>query len=109
MGLKTSNYVVKGKDITLPQAYALIKSISIDGEFGTARFVVQTSREKCFTHEPIEVVRVNFAVNRSENIMTTAYHKASETYISKVIDPETNEVKEVECGMPFHGWEDDLT
>ncbi len=101
MGLKTTNYVVKGKDITLPQAYALIKSISIEGEFGTARMVVQTSREKCFTHEPIEVVRVNFAVNRSENIMTTAYNAATKGNVT--------EDGEVLPGAEFYGWEDDLT
>ncbi len=108
MGLKTKNYENKDTGLVLPEAYALIKAIKIDKEYGTATFAVQTSRDNAFEKAPIFTKEIMFKVNRNENPFTTAYQKATEKYVTKVTDPETGEEKEVVTGMPFKDWQDDL-
>ena len=61
MGLYKQNYESKKLGIVLPEAYALIKALHINGEYGRAIFEIQTSRDNCFEKEPIEwrVLSVN--------------------------------------------------
>lgn len=108
MGLKTQNYEVKNMGVKLPQAYAALRDIRINGEYGTATFVVQTDRNAVFTKTPIETVDVHFKVNRNESPYKTAYNKAKEIHTSIVPDPITGEDRVLESKMPFGGWEDDF-
>ena len=109
MALKKANYEVKGLGITLPEAYAVIRDMVIRGGYGEATFYVQNSpRENAFNLQPIETVKIAFAVNRLENPFTTAYNKAKERQVIKTVDPVTGEEKEVVTGMPFKDWEDDI-
>lgn len=108
MGLKTTNYVSKKLGITLPSAYALVTELKMSGGYGTAEFSIQTSRDAAINLPAIEKVKIDFAVDRNESLMKTAYKKATEKYISKHIDPVTGEEVTIETGMFFKDWTDDL-
>lgn len=108
MGLKKDNYEVKNMGVQLPQAYAVIRRLNIDGNYGVAELAVQANRELAFDKDPYEIVNIFFEVNRNENPYKTAYTKAKEKISSTIIDPETQEEIIVENKMPFADWEDDL-
>ena len=104
MGLKKNNYEVKALGITVPEAYAVVRSISILGNKGAAEFVIQTDRERALNEEyaPLERVYVNFEVNRNENAYDTAYKAA------KATDTISYEINTIEESRFFHDWEDDI-
>lgn len=104
MGLKKNNYTIEKIGITVPEAYAVIRNISIYGEKGSAEFVIQTSRERALNEDflPLETIYVNFDVNRNENAYDTAYT------VAKGVDVIHYEVNEVETPRFFHDWEDDI-
>lgn len=102
MGLKTKNYTIPALGLTLPEAYAIIKNIHIEGEHGNAELVVQASRENALNLEPINRVYIPFRVNRNENPYKTAYAAAKGVKIFHVRG------KTLEEPMPFNGWEDDV-
>lgn len=108
MGLKRSNYEVKNMGVTLPQAYAVIRKLNINDDYGTAELAVQANRELAFDKDPYETVNIFFKVNRNENPYKTAYAKAKEKTLSTIVDPKTQEETIVESKMPFADWEDDL-
>ena len=113
MGLQTTNYEVKKLGITLPNAYAVVHKLTVDGESGTAEFHVQTSRENAFAKEPIEKVFVSFEVERDENPLVQAYTAAKAVKMVKRWVPIENasngvSLQDVEVQMPFYGWEDDI-
>lgn len=108
MGLKITNYESKKLGITLPNAYALITELKMANGYGSAEFSIQTSREAAMTLPAIEKVRIDFAVNRNESLMVTAYKKATERHEHKEIDPETGLETTVVSGMFFKDWTDDL-
>lgn len=102
MGLKTKNYTIEEIGITLPEAYAVIDNIHIEGDRGSAEFVIQANRDNAFALDPIKRVYVPFTVNRNENPYHTAYTAA------KGIKTTTVRNKTVEEKMPFYGWDDDF-
>ena len=67
MGLTKQNYKVKDTPFTLENAYALIKSMTIEGDYGVAHFVVHDSREHCLLLKPIEEYNIPFKFDRNEN------------------------------------------
>lgn len=108
MGLKKENYEVKNMGVTLPQAYAVIRKLNINGNYGMAELAVQANRELAFDKDPYETVNISFEVNRNENPYKTAYAKAKEKTLSMIVDPETQEEIIIENKMSFADWEDDL-
>ena len=108
MGLKTTNYEVKKLGIVLPQAYAIIKNLRIDGNNGTAEFAVQSTRDTATSLSPIETVKVSFEVNRNENPYITAYEKAKSQREERQWNEETHKIETVLVGEHFYGWEDDI-
>lgn len=109
MALKKTNYEVKDLGITLPEAYAIIHRIEIDGENGSAEFYIQNSpRENAFNLKPLERKVVPFKVNRDESPFTTAYN-AAKTDKTVTRELPNGETKEVEVKGVFSGWEDDIT
>lgn len=113
MGLKTTNYEVKGKGIILPEAYAIVKDLTVRGTHGTAIIAVQTSRENCQkvvdgTMEAIEEVRIEFIINRDENDRATAYEKSKSQREGKRWNAEMNKSEPILINEPFYGWEDDI-
>lgn len=127
MGLKTTNYEVKSKGITLPQAYAIIRDIEIHGTTGVATIVIQQSRELAVNKVPFEEYKVYFKVNRNENPYETAYAKAKAPIIRReLVDCEKEgitgmdeneqpiygtiykELVDKEYPNLFTGWEDDI-
>ena len=101
MGLKKTNHTIEELGLTLPNAYATIRTLNIYGDNGTAEFVVQSTRENCFKLQPLKTVFVEFDVNRNENPYVTAYNKAKSIFTYK--KGEHTMMQE----MPFYGWEDD--
>jgi hypothetical protein len=108
MGLKTTNYEIKKLGVTLPNAYAMVKKLMIDGTSGYAEFVIQSTRDKSVNLSPIDTVRVDFVVDRNESPYVTAYRVAKGQKIVKQLNRETHEYEDTVVNMPFHGWEDDI-
>lgn len=108
MGLKKENYEVKNMGVTLPQAYAVIRKLNINGNYGTAELAVHANRELALTKTPYEMKNITFQVNRNESPYKTAYAKAKEVTTSVVKNYETGEDEIVTNRMPFADWEDDL-
>ena len=112
MGLKTTNYEVKKRGRILPEAYAIVKDLTVRGNKGYAIIAVQSSREnaeKVITGEmlPEEEHRIDFTVNRDENDRATAYAKAKSQKEVKQFNEETHKLETVTVNEPFYGWEDD--
>ena len=108
MGFKKANYEVKKLGIVLPEAYAIIRKMQIDGEHGYAEIVVQSTREATEKLTPIETVRVDFKVNRNENPFVTAYNAAKAQKTVKMFNTETHQVEDKVVNMPFYDWTDDI-
>ena len=108
MGFKKANYEVKKLGITLPEAYAIIRNLKIDGENGYAEIVVQSTREATGKLAPLEIVRVDFKVNRNENPFITAYNTAKAQKTVKMFNTETHALEDKVVNMPFYDWDDDI-
>lgn len=100
MGFKKTNYVVSDYGATLPEAYAVITELSIQGTLGCAVFSVQASRTASFDLQPYEQKVVYFDyTDRTQNPYDVAYLKAKGVGVD-----ENGE----QFNMPFHDWEDDI-
>ena len=113
MGLKTTNYTVKKLGIKLPEAYAIVKDLTVRGQHGHATIAVQSSREnaeKVVTGKmaALEEHRIDFTVNRDENDRATAYAKAKSQKEVQRFNEERNELETVLVNEPFYGWIDDI-
>ncbi len=108
MGLKKSNYEIKSLGITLPEAYAIVKNVSMTRNNGYADIVIQSSRDNAINLAPLETVKIKFKANVEENPVTLAYAKAKEKRTVDVYDELTGEVTTVEQPAIFDGWEDDI-
>ena len=112
MGLKTTNYQIKNKNIVLPEAYAIITEVQSKGHHGIAKFAITVDREsaeKILKGElkPIQEVEVSFAVNRDGNDRAIAYAKAKERKEIMRMNHKTRKREPVYVNGPFCGWEDD--
>lgn len=109
MGFKTKNFEVKELGITLPEAYAVVDEIKIEGECGYAYIKVQTSRENALNNslKPFYVERIDFFVERNENPYETVYRKAKEPKISVRYNRTTKGFDSIEEESVFSSWEDD--
>lgn len=112
MGLKIKNYEVKKLGIIIPEAYAIVKDLTVRGSNGFAIIAVQSTREnalKCISGsmQALEEVRVDFIVNRDENDRATAYKAAKSQINAKVYNRDTGKLEDTFINMPFYGWEDD--
>lgn len=102
MGLKTTNYTIEEIGLTLPEAYAVIRTLNIYGGKGSAEFVIQASREKAMKLDAIRTIFIEFDVNRNESPFVTAYNLAKSVLTNK----KGNHTYTQE--MPFYGWQDDF-
>ena len=115
MGLKTTNYKIEGKDLVLPNAYAIIGRVLniFESGNGTAKIFVQASREHALNFEPLEEKTISFKWDRKSDIARCIYEAAKK----KKTRMEQNG-KIDENGMPievevvvdeqFYGWYDDI-
>lgn len=113
MGLKTTNYEVKKLGITLPEAYAIVKDLTVRGKSGVAIIAVQSSRENCEKvvegkMQALEEVRIDFTVNRDANDRVTAYEKAKSQQEGKRWNAEMKKSEPVLINEPFYGWDNDI-
>ena len=102
MGLKKQNYTIEEIGVTLPEAYAYIRNLYVNGGNGHAEFVIQASREKAIALAPLKTVHIEFDVNRNESPYITAYK------IAKSIHTIQRGDKTITHAMPFYEWQDDL-
>ena len=109
MGLKTTNYEVKKLGIVIPTAYAIIKDLHIKGEYARADFIIQSNRTSTADKEPLEVVKVEFGLNRNESPFITAYKTAKGQHYENKYNEKTNKVERVVVNNSvLYGWEDDI-
>lgn len=102
MGLKKTNYEVKKFGITLPEAYAFIHRLEVNGDEGAAEFYIQASpRKSAMELEPYERIVVRFDYDRQTNPYELAYNAAK-------IAPAASEETKIKVSAPFEGWEDDI-
>ena len=107
MGLKKSNYEVKSLGITLPEAYAYVRDITINGTSGAATIVVQASRDMAINKKPLEERNISFTVNREENPYVTAYRVAKK-YTTSIYNKELLKLEQKEVDGYFADWSDDI-
>lgn len=118
MGLRTTNYKIKGKDLVLPNAYAMVKNLHVFGESGYAEIIVQTSREnaaKCVKGQldAIDTKRIDFKVDRDGNDRATAYEAAKKKKTRMEQNGEIDEKGvpievEVVVDEQFFDWDNDI-
>ena len=78
MGLKTINYQIKEKGITIDTAYAKIGSIYINGNKATANFAIQQSREQTESLDALEYKSVSCVIDKEKPLHEQMYVKAKE-------------------------------
>lgn len=78
MGLKTTNYQIKEKGITIDTAYAKIDSIFVKGNRATANFDIQQSREQTESLEALDIVSVSCIIDKEKPLHEQMYVKAKE-------------------------------
>lgn len=109
MGLKTTNYTTQKTNQFMPNAYARIKDLVLNGNNGRAIFSIQSTREDMDKFDPVEKVEVRFTWDRKKDIAEAAYEAAkSETRTVEKIDPTTGEHVSVVKHGPLYGWTDDI-
>ena len=83
MGFIKKNYVNERMGIELPEAYARICDISVDGgNNAQAIFIIQQSREATYAKQPIEGVVFNMRIDRSKSVYEQMYSAAKESIFS---------------------------
>lgn len=109
MGLKKTNYEIKSLGITLPEAYAIVKNLTINGESARADFAVQTSRESASNLKPLEIKTLHFKVDRNTNPYETAYIESKKQVVTEhTWNQETKTYDDVIVDGIFTGWKDDI-
>lgn len=78
MGLKTTNYLIQEKGITIDTAYAKIGSIYINGNKATANFAIQQSREQTESLDALEYKSVSCVIDKEKPLHEQMYVKAKE-------------------------------
>lgn len=97
MGLKTTNYHIKKFDLTLPTAYAKLRTLVLNSnDTVSATFSIQQSRAHCENYEPIDIVKVDTKTVWDRNIPLEKYNEKGEPYT------------EVVGYGPLYGWQDDI-
>ena len=107
MGAMIENYKVEKLGITLPNAYAILKDLTIKGDSVTAHFAIQSTRENARHLQPLEVKTEHFKWDRKTDIAKMAYEKAKGQTTQKDYDyVECKEVETIVNGC-LYGWKDD--
>lgn len=108
MGLKKLNYEIKEMGIILPEAYAIIKNLTIKGSKAKAEFVVQASRESAINLKPLETKTLHFTVDRNSNPYETAYTESKKQVMGQKYNVETATFEECLENGVFTDWQDDI-
>ena len=110
MGFKTTNYQLKGRNIVLPTAYAMVRKTVANGNEGYAIIGIDETRELVSNPnvQPLEQVRVDFKVNRNQNDRVTAYAAAVADVEKERINEETGKLEKVVVKGLFADWEVDI-
>ncbi len=108
MGLIKDNYYSKSTGLTLPNAYAVIKDIVLNGNKGRAIFVIQSSRTATQDFRPIDKVEIPFTWDRKTDIARVAYETAKTQLIREYTEDEDGNIVEVNKQGVLYGWQDDI-
>lgn len=111
--LKTTNYLIKETNLTLPIAYAGITKIKTNGLNGTATLSIQSSRENVLLVrqgklKALKEVSIDFTVDYDKHIPEEIYNTAKGYIEREVWDEETNQVVMKQYPNYFNGWKDDI-
>ncbi len=111
MGLITENFHIKKFDLTLPTAYAKLRTLVLNSN-GTvnATFSIQQSRAHCENYEPIDVVKVESKEiwDRTIHLEEFAYLMAKNEILQKEERDDNDEILvEAKYGT-LYGWKDDI-
>lgn len=119
--LKKSNYEVKNLGITLPTAYAAVRSFNRTGNQCVAEFYIHNSRENALNKDALERRTVSFSLKNEmanpfdaaerEAIKKRVRAKPTNEYEIKVVDGiEHRTLKFVDEEYPavLDGWEHDV-
>lgn len=88
MGLKTTNYTIQSLGITVPEAYAKIKNLSVNEDgMAMAQFYIQQTRED-MNLNPFKIENFRVKIDKDLPIFSQVYVAAKE--------------------VVFPGWEDDI-
>ena len=103
MGFKKENHTIDTLGMTLPKAYAALRTLTMNGDYVVAEFAIQSTRELAINPDirPLDVITVRFTHARGADIVTEAYQNAKTFKVKYARDFELT----VE---PFKGWEDDI-
>jgi hypothetical protein len=94
MGLKTTNYKVKGFDITLPEAYARLANVSIDlNGKALGVFAIHQNREDIVKSQPLERIHISSIIDKELPVHSQLYIKAKKEVFA---DWEDDIVEEIE-------------
>lgn len=112
MGLKTTNFHIKKFDLTLPTAYAKLRTLVLNSNGSvSATFSIQQSRAHCEKYEPIDIVKVDTkeAWNRNIPLEQFAYESARTQVTEKTVYNESRNTQEevTEYGT-LYGWQNDI-
>lgn len=108
MGLKNTNYTIKG--YTYPEVYAVFNGEirKIGGELEVA-FNIHANRELALGNQPLEVKRVRVKNwDRKEDLIALAYHTGKQQLEVPLIDRETGEETIKLVNNVFTGWDNDI-
>lgn len=109
MGLKTTNYICKRTNLTLPTAYAIIKKVNVDNGNGYVEMAIQTDREAAFKYEPIDLVQVYVnGLDRSKNLYEQIYEYVKGYQETQVWDNDQRAMVNKKTPRAFTGWENDI-
>jgi hypothetical protein len=109
MGLKTTNYVSKRLNVTLPEAYAKLTELILQKDDNVrAIFSIQSTRENIKNLAPIDKVEINFKWDRKTDPAKMAYEVAkTEVKTVETFNDKGEVVIEKVNGVLF-GWDNHI-
>lgn len=111
MGFQKNDYQIQKKGISLSQAYAVVKNITINGEHVKAEFAINVSRNNALNCEPIDVKTISLKYDRAKDLLPQIYAAAKTDKTVK--DFEIGEdgkphIVDKTIKAPFSDWDDDI-
>lgn len=112
MGLKTTNFHIKKYDLTLPTAYAKLRTLVLNSNGSvSATFAIQQSREHCGKYDPIDIVKVDTTAVWDRNVPLEKFaYDSAKTQVHKkdIYNESTRTTEEVTEYGVLYGWQNDI-
>ena len=111
MGFSKKDYEIEKKGISLSEAYAVVKNITINGEHVKAEFAINISRNNALLCEPIDVKTISLKYDRTKDILPQIYAAAKTDKTVKVTEIGEDGkpyIVDKTIKSPFSDWQDDI-